>query len=205
MSRIHIPFRLFLAVTVTLLVSTGGGVTAAGPSKVPVIIGFDQPPGPAEAAQIRGLGGSISYTYRLIPAIAAELPADVIDVLERSPHVAYVELDQLRQVHDIELDNSWGVDRIDAEKVHPTNRGAGVSVGIIDTGIDCTHPDLNDNCVGGYDFFNSDTDPDDDYGHGTHVAGTVPAEDANPRSHNAHPGVGRDRREPPTNRVTGKV
>jgi subtilisin family serine protease len=59
--------------------------------------------------------------------------------------------------------------------------GQGVSIGIVDTGVDYTHQDLGScsflttaNCkvMGGYDFINNDSDPMDDHGHGTHVAGT---------------------------------
>ncbi len=59
-------------------------------------------------------------------------------------------------------------------------RGAGVTVAIIDTGIDYQHPMLGGGfgpglkVVGGYDFVNDD-DPMDDAGHGTHVAGIVAA------------------------------
>jgi subtilisin family serine protease len=50
-------------------------------------------------------------------------------------------------------------------------------VAIIDTGIDYNHSDLYANYAGGYDFVNSDDDPMDDNGHGTHVAGIIAAED----------------------------
>ena len=59
------------------------------------------------------------------------------------------------------------------------NRGAGVTVAIIDTGIDYMHSSLGGGfgpgfkVVGGYDFANKDDDPIDDAGHGTHVAGIV--------------------------------
>lgn len=59
--------------------------------------------------------------------------------------------------------------------------GKGIRIGIIDTGIDYNHPDLgggigpNFKVKGGYDFVNNDTDPMDDNGHGTHVAGIAAA------------------------------
>ena len=57
-----------------------------------------------------------------------------------------------------------------------------IVVAVIDTGVDYTHPDLaanilrdNSNKVVGYDFANKDSDPMDDYGHGTHCAGIIGA------------------------------
>lgn len=63
--------------------------------------------------------------------------------------------------------------------------GKNVSIAIIDTGVDYTHPDLG-NCsaesflngfcekvIGGFDFVNNDSDPMDDNGHGTHIAATA--------------------------------
>ncbi|QOR66430.1 S8 family serine peptidase [Cytobacillus suaedae] len=57
--------------------------------------------------------------------------------------------------------------------------GEGVTVAIIDTGVDYTHPDLA-HAFGnykGYDFVDEDSDPQEGPGqtHGTHVAGTVAA------------------------------
>lgn len=52
-----------------------------------------------------------------------------------------------------------------------------VKVGVIDTGIDPYHPDLQANVSQtlGYDFINDDSNPSDDQWHGTHVAGTIGA------------------------------
>lgn len=68
--------------------------------------------------------------------------------------------------------------------------GTGLKVGVIDTGVDYTHPDIAAAYKGGYDSFYQDNDPyeevpltpgeDKEYGvgyagtyHGTHVAGTI--------------------------------
>jgi subtilisin family serine protease len=51
--------------------------------------------------------------------------------------------------------------------------GQGQTVCIIDTGIDYNHPNLSSQYIGGYDFLFSDSDPMDDQGHGTSVAGIV--------------------------------
>ena len=50
-----------------------------------------------------------------------------------------------------------------------------VTVAVIDSGVDYTHPDLAPNYAGGDDFVFLDGDPMDDNGHGTHVAGTIAA------------------------------
>ena len=85
---------------------------------------------------------------------------------------------------------------IGAEQAWTVSTGdRAVLVAVIDTGIDYTHPDLQANVwtnpgeipgnaidddhngfvddVHGWDFINNDNDPRDDYGHGTHVAGTI--------------------------------
>src|SRR3989344_4713397 len=143
-----------------------------------VIISFDKPVGPSEQALVRAHGGEIKYSYSIVDAIAATLPAGAIEGLSHNPHVTAVEMDGPVYAADIELDNSWGVKRIGAGTVHASgNTGAGVKIGIIDSGINYTHPDLDGVYAGGYDFVQGDNDPMDVYGHGTHVAGSACAED----------------------------
>lgn len=72
----------------------------------------------------------------------------------------------------------WGVNKIRANEVHVTgNYGTGIKIAIIDSGIDYTHPDLIGNYKGGYNFVANTTDPFDDFGRGTHMAGTIAAID----------------------------
>ena len=61
--------------------------------------------------------------------------------------------------------------------------GRGVKVGVIDTGVDYTHPDLKKNYKGGYDVVDQDRDPMETRGnpkeatiHGTHVSGIIAAD-----------------------------
>jgi subtilisin family serine protease len=57
--------------------------------------------------------------------------------------------------------------------------GKGIRIGIIDTGVDYLHEAFGGGMgngyviAGGYDVINNDTDPIDDNGHGTHVAGII--------------------------------
>jgi len=60
--------------------------------------------------------------------------------------------------------------------------GSEIVIAVIDTGVDYTHPDLGGclgpSCkvIGGYDFGDDDSDPMDQMGHGTLVAGTIAAD-----------------------------
>lgn len=54
--------------------------------------------------------------------------------------------------------------------------GEGVIVAVADTGVDLDHPDLENQLLPGYDFVDLDNEPNDENGHGTHVAGIIAAE-----------------------------
>jgi subtilisin family serine protease len=51
-----------------------------------------------------------------------------------------------------------------------------VTIAVIDSGVQATHPDLAGRVLAGYDFINNDADPSDDNGHGTAVAGVAAAQ-----------------------------
>lgn len=73
----------------------------------------------------------------------------------------------------------WGVDRIDAEQAWAITGADTIKVAVIDTGIDLSHPDLKENVKGGYNAIRPDRLPNDDNGHGTHVAGIIGGLDNN--------------------------
>jgi len=147
--------------------------------KVDVFISFHNTPGAAEHALVERAGGTVRYSYNIVPAVAASVPESAIQGLLNNPKVTSVELDGAVYAVDTELDNAWGVKRIGSGTVHASsNKGTGVKIGIIDSGVDYNHLDLNNvYVVGGRDFVQNDDDPMDVYGHGTHVAGTACAED----------------------------
>lgn len=52
-------------------------------------------------------------------------------------------------------------------------QGQGITVAVIDSGVDLDHPDLQANIVSSKNFVSGVSSADDDYGHGTHVAGII--------------------------------
>lgn len=68
----------------------------------------------------------------------------------------------------------WGVDRVGGPGVVTTSTG---TAWVIDTGVDLDHPDLNVNAALSKSFVAGTRSPDDDNGHGTHVAGIIAAKD----------------------------
>lgn len=70
----------------------------------------------------------------------------------------------------------WGLRRIAMPEAWELSTGdSRVLVAIVDSGIDLNHPEFASRIVQGYDYVNSDAIPQDDFGHGTHVAGIIAA------------------------------
>lgn len=69
----------------------------------------------------------------------------------------------------------WGVRHIRAPEVWNRTTGHQVKVGVIDTGVDYSHPDLSHSLERGINLIHRTLPPFDDNGHGTHIAGTIAA------------------------------
>ncbi|MFD2566211.1 S8 family serine peptidase [Pseudotenacibaculum haliotis] len=67
----------------------------------------------------------------------------------------------------------YGITRVSAGQTYTGSKTAW----IIDSGIDLDHPDLNVDAARSVSYDTRDSNPNDDHGHGTHVAGTVAAID----------------------------
>ncbi|MBC9714377.1 S8 family serine peptidase [Streptomyces sp. TRM66268-LWL] len=124
----------------------------------------------------------------LLNAVAVTVKASEVGRLKSLPGVAAVHEDRVFRtladdsVPHINAPQVWERRAPEGGKA----RGKGVTVAVIDSGVDYGHPDLGGGIgegkkvVGGYDFVNGDADPMDDNGHGTHVAGIVAASPAQP-------------------------
>ncbi|AHV95133.1 S8 family peptidase [Paenibacillus sabinae] len=82
---------------------------------------------------------------------------------------------QAEQVNEIPK----GIEMIQAPAVWGQTKGEGITVAILDTGCEVSHPDLKGRIAGGRNFTDDDNGNPDIYvdynGHGTHVAGTIAA------------------------------
>jgi serine protease len=152
---------------------TGLKTRAAGSGRYYIV--FKNKPAITDENNVKSKGANIRHKFDLIPAYSAEIPNDtVLSSIKSDTNVAYVE--EVSQVFAFADIIPWGVQAVNAPLVWDTVTGNGINVCVLDTGIDYTHPDLNDNYGGGYDFVNNDADPWDDHGHGTHCSGTIAAE-----------------------------
>jgi subtilisin family serine protease len=122
------------------------------------------------------LQGTDVYVVTVPPA--TELAR--VESLRARPEVLFAEPDVLaapaRLAPRSPLRTGWFLDRIGAPSAGGrTVTGAGVTVAILDTGIDVTHPDLAFRIEQRRDFFGAGRDVADLTGHGTAVAGVVAA------------------------------
>lgn len=143
------------------------------------------------ASTITKEGGIVSHRMHSLRAIVAHVSEQSLrGLIHKNPN--------LQAIEDIELSINarpskeaatapsqkvpWGINMIHAQEANLYNRGAGVKVCVVDTGVDKTHSDLATNIAGGKNFvwakgkLNS-TAYGDDNGHGTHVSGTIAALD----------------------------
>ncbi|MFJ8932445.1 S8 family serine peptidase [Streptomyces sp. NPDC102364] len=74
-------------------------------------------------------------------------------------------------------DDQWVLSAFSADKIWDVATGKGVTVAVIDEGVDANHPDLKGNVLAGKDFKSGDDDasPEDGDSHGTGMAGDIAA------------------------------
>lgn len=121
--------------------------------------------------------GPINVHIVQLPAQAnAEAAANA---LASNKHFKFVEPDrivgQAATTNDPSLASQWQLAKVNAPAAWDTSTGSNVTIAIIDTGVDGTHPDLAAQMVPGWNFYDNNADASDAHGHGTKVAGTAAA------------------------------
>lgn len=114
-------------------------------------------------------------------AVPAGQEMETAGRLQADPAVEWAEPDYLRRAQTVPNDQlygqyQWNLKKIGMEQAWDVTTGSpDLTVAVLDTGVDSTHPDLAGKLVPGYDFLNDKSDPADDGGHGTHNAGVIGA------------------------------
>ena len=139
-----------------------------------------------------GLDGTLRIRY------AADVaPAEAAEQLAGLAEVAWAEPNRWREAsvvpNDPQFASQWGLTSINCPPAWDITTGdPGVTVAVVDTGVDLTHPELAALLLAGQDlvdfpvgstpqpgwvfegdYTGVDADPTDEVGHGTHVAGTI--------------------------------
>jgi thermitase len=112
--------------------------------------------------------------------VAAGRELAIAAALNAEPDVLYAEPNYIYQAFDLIPDDpgyydQWAHGAIQSAKAWEIATGNDIIIAIIDTGVDMSHPDLAGKLVAGYDFVARDNSPNDENGHGTHVAGIAAA------------------------------
>jgi thermitase len=103
----------------------------------------------------------------------------VIERLSKHPHIKFAELDRLVKSNFVPNDpyfgSEWHLNKVNAPAAWDLSQGGGVTIAILDSGVDGSHADLAAQMVPGYNFFDNNTNTSDVFGHGTAVAGVAAA------------------------------
>lgn len=138
-----------------------------------VIVSFEDSPSGSVLDHVRSLG-TLHTVYDIIDAAHATVPADRLDRLAALDEVTRVDHDAPLDKH---LDRSTRVVQAGPALTEQGISGANVSIAVVDTGIDSSHPGVGENFRRGVVFTGSGGEPvesdasTDADGHGTHVAG----------------------------------
>lgn len=129
-------------------------------------------------------GGRRAQSIRQLNVHVIELPEQanvpaVVEALRRSRHIKFAEPDGVLPAaltpNDPQYPYAWHLPKIGAPSAWDSAQGSGVTVAILDSGVDAAHPDLQGRLVPGRNFYDNNDDTTDLTGHGTAVAGIVAA------------------------------
>ena len=175
--------QAFLPGTGTL--SAAAETTASSEQWVPGRLLVQPRPGLADGEFdkiIKPHGGKKVGKIDRIDVHIVEVPAKseraVEVLLRKNKHLKFAERDMI-VAEDATTDpyygSAWHLPKIGADIAWATSSGNGVTIAILDSGVDTAHPDLAGKLLPGWNFYDGNSNLTDVTGHGTKVAGTAAA------------------------------
>jgi thermitase len=177
--------NLFKAV---LIFTASFGLVHAGPVGVVkgrILLKAKREAGPdAVASAARGFGATVVDQIPGLGVSILHLPdrawKGALEGLQRNPLIEFAEPDYILELDGIANDpyfsSQWHLSKIQANTAWDTTVGSSsITIAILDTGVEGSHPDLASKLVSGWNFYNGNSDTSDVHGHGTAVAGTAAA------------------------------
>ena len=167
--------KVILVLALFIILHPAAAVSSA-PSCVPgeVLVKY------REGAYPRHLKGAMAKIgWAKITIGKNETLREAMDRLKRQSGIELVEPNTrgefLSEPDDPRFEEQVYLQAIKAPDAWDKSLGAGVIIGLVDSGVDRDHEDLADNILPGWDFGDDDDDPSDEYGHGTQVCGIIAA------------------------------
>lgn len=136
----------------------------------------------AAAPALKARGSYVRSFDRVLNAAVVRVPAAAVPGLSRNPRVLSIEADASVKATPLPVSQEnapWGLDRIDQRALPLSSSfaspsdAAGVSIYIVDTGIDAAHREFGGRVASGFDAIDGTDGRTDCNSHGTHVAGTA--------------------------------
>lgn len=128
-----------------------------------------------EKSEIKQIG------VKLVTLPTGQTPDQVVKKMLDTDRAAveFVEVDAQMapgyMPNDPQVGSEWHISKIGAPAAWDSGKGAGITIAILDTGTDCTHQDLQANCVPGWNVVSNNSDTAPIHPHGTYTAGTAAA------------------------------
>jgi thermitase len=132
---------------------------------------------------IKTHGAHASYQLNGMNVYVVEMPPGreqaLAQALARNKHVKFAEVDGVLTMQQTPGDpyfaSQWHTTKVQAPLAWDSATGAGITIAILDGGVQSAHPDLAAHIVPGWNFFDNNSNTADVNGHGTKVAGVAGA------------------------------